>query len=211
MRLVNASLHTMIEEIIDEEVQHFKSTWIEQLPIHYPVLMTIEDATAYELEEVGKMVETLKPYWKSIARHQVKAEFREKQGNPPPQVTKVKHDTSTPQVNSAQTKHDSLSDENIPDLREQWFKWFEHLFQEPEPILPPKREVEHQILLIEEEKRYTYYMLRCPDYLKEQLREKIEKYVAAGWWYPAPATQAAPMLCIPKKDKTLRTVVDLRQ
>ena len=74
-----------------------------------------------------------------------------------------------------------------------------------------KREVEHQIPLIEEDKQYAYYMPRCPDYLKEQLRDKIDKYVAAGWWYPAPATQAAPMLCIPKKDKTLRTVIDLRQ
>ena len=201
----------MIEEVIDEEVQHFKNTWMERLPIHYPILMTIEDAAEYELEEIDKMVNTLKPYWESIARHQLQTKVKEKQGNPSPQVAKVECDTSTPQMNSAQTKHNGLSEEGIPELREQWFTRFEHLFREPEPILPPKREVEHQIPLIEEDKRYTYYMPRCPDYLKEQLWEKIEKYVAAGWWYPAPATQAAPMLCIPKKDKTLQTIVDLQQ
>ena len=114
-------------------------------------------------------------------------------------------------MNNTQTDHAGLKDSDIPELRERWFKRYEHLFKEPEPVLPPKREVEHQIPLIEEDKRYAYYMPRCPDYLKEQLQEKIDKYVAAGWWYPAPATQAAPMLCIPKKDKTLRTVIDLRQ
>ena len=71
--------------------------------------------------------------------------------------------------------------------------------------------MEHQIPLIEEDKRYAYYMPCCPDYLKEQLQDKIDKYVAAGWWYPAPATQAAPMLCILKKDKTLHTVIGLHQ
>ena len=71
-------------------------------------------------------------------------------------------------------------DSGIPMLRDQWFKRYEHLFEEPKPVLPPKREVEHQILLIDEDKRYAYYMSRCPDYLKEQLQDKINKYVAVG-------------------------------
>ena len=44
-----------------------------------------------------------------------------------------------------------------------------------------------------------------------ELARKIERYTTAGWWVPAAAKQATPMLCIPKKNSTLRTVFDLRQ
>ena len=40
---------------------------------------------------------------------------------------------------------------------------------------------------------------------------KIEQYTTAGWWVPAAAKQATPMLCISKKNGKLRTVFDLRQ
>ena len=33
----------------------------------------------------------------------------------------------------------------------------------------------------------------------------------AGWWVPAATKQATPMLCIPKKNGTLRTIFNLRQ
>ena len=32
-----------------------------------------------------------------------------------------------------------------------------------------------------------------------------------GWWIQAAAKQVTPMLCIPKKNGTLRTIFDLRQ
>ena len=44
-----------------------------------------------------------------------------------------------------------------------------------------------------------------------ELAQKIERYTTAGWWVPAAAKQVTPMLCIPKKNGTLRTVFDLRQ
>ncbi|KAG6863250.1 hypothetical protein C0995_007558, partial [Termitomyces sp. Mi166 len=39
----------------------------------------------------------------------------------------------------------------------------------------------------------------------------MNQYINAKWWEPRPATQAAPLLCIPKKDGTLQTVLDVRQ
>ena len=54
-------------------------------------------------------------------------------------------------------------------------------------------------------------MPRCPDALKPQLMEKIEKYTRSGWWEPKTVPQAAPMLCIPKKSGKLRTVIDCRK
>jgi len=40
---------------------------------------------------------------------------------------------------------------------------------------------------------------------------KINCYVNAGWWEPKSVTQAAPLLCISKKDGKLRTIIDARQ
>ena len=41
--------------------------------------------------------------------------------------------------------------------------------------------------------------------------DKIERYIAAGWWEEKNVPQASPLLCIPKKDGRLRTVVDCRE
>ncbi|KAG6870765.1 hypothetical protein C0995_010853, partial [Termitomyces sp. Mi166 len=39
----------------------------------------------------------------------------------------------------------------------------------------------------------------------------MNRYINAKWWEPWPATQAAPLLCIPKKDGTLQTALDAWQ
>jgi len=39
--------------------------------------------------------------------------------------------------------------------------------------LPPLWEVNHQIPIIDESKRYKYHTLRCPDSLKNELSKKI--------------------------------------
>ena len=78
--------------------------------------------------------------------------------------------------------------------------------------LPPFREINHKIPLIDEKKQYHYHLPRCPEAMKPQLIEKIEKYTKAGWWEEATVHQAAPMLCIPKKDGVkLRTALDARK
>jgi hypothetical protein len=41
--------------------------------------------------------------------------------------------------------------------------------------------------------------------------EKVSHYVTAGWWEEKKIPQASPLLCIPKKDGRLRTVVDCRK
>lgn len=73
------------------------------------------------------------------------------------------------------------------------------------------REINHRIRLIDDNKRYNYYLPKCPESLKPKLLEKIETYTNNGWWQDCVAEQAAPMLCIAKKDGGLRTVVDLHQ
>ena len=100
---------------------------------------------------------------------------------------------------------------NIPKLREQWFDRNSDLLG-PIPLeLPPFREINHRISLIDDNAKHNYYMPRCPEALQEELREKITRYVTAGWWEMKPVYQAAPLLCVPKKNGKLRTVVDARK
>jgi hypothetical protein len=69
--------------------------------------------------------------------------------------------------------------------------------------LPPRHVINHKINLIDDKKTYHYRTPCCFDNLKEQLREKIEGYMRAGWWEARAVAQAAPMLCIPKKTSKL--------
>jgi hypothetical protein len=41
--------------------------------------------------------------------------------------------------------------------------------------------------------------------------EKIDCYLVAGWWEEKNVPQASPLLCIPKKNGRLHTVVDCRE
>ncbi|OJT03559.1 Transposon Ty3-I Gag-Pol polyprotein, partial [Trametes pubescens] len=77
--------------------------------------------------------------------------------------------------------------------------------------LPPFREVNHRIPLIDEKKIYRYHLPWCANTIKGDLMAKINRYVKAGWWRPATVTQAAPLLCVAKKNGKLRTVVDAQQ
>jgi hypothetical protein len=102
----------------------------------------------------------------------------------------------------------SLTPADYPRLREQWFKKFSDLFGEVPLELPPFREVNHEINLMDDHKQinYNYRLPKCPNQFKGALMEKIQRYTTAGWWVPATAKQAIPMLSIPKKNGTLRTI-----
>ena len=82
----------------------------------------------------------------------------------------------------------------------------------PLPLkLPPFCEVSHEIPLIDESKQLKHRLPKCPEAFHSELARKIEWYTTTGWWVPAAAKQVTPILCIPKKNGTLRTMFDLRQ
>jgi hypothetical protein len=83
--------------------------------------------------------------------------------------------------------------------------------QESEPGLPPFREVNHSIKLIDLDKTYRTYTPRCADFLLEQLHTKIKDYVSAGKWEPRAVNNALPALCLWKPNGKLRVVVDKRE
>ena len=96
-----------------------------------------------------------------------------------------------------------------PKLREQWMNKIADLVGGVPTKLPPFREVNHKIKLIDPGKRIIYCLPKCPDVLKAELAEKISQYTSAGWWVPTTARQAVPMLCMLKKSGKLRMVFDL--
>ncbi|KIJ37793.1 hypothetical protein M422DRAFT_91218, partial [Sphaerobolus stellatus SS14] len=92
----------------------------------------------------------------------------------------------------------SLTTSDIPALREAWQNKYEDIFEDIPLELPPFREVNHEIKLIDPSKVIRYRTPRCPEALKEQLIDKINQYVTAGWWRQMSTQQAVPMLCVPK-------------
>lgn len=100
---------------------------------------------------------------------------------------------------------------NIQELRDRWFAKYDDMLRPPPPELPPWREVNHKIPLIDENKQYRYRLPRCPEAIKTELLTKIQKYTDAVWWKMTNVSQAAPLLCVTKKNGKLRTVVNARQ
>ena len=99
---------------------------------------------------------------------------------------------------------------DIPQLHKEIAEEYSDLW--PLPLkLPPFREVSHEIPLINKSKQLKHRLPKCPEAFCSELARKIERYTTAGWWVPAAAKQVTPMLCIPKKNGTLRTVFDLQQ
>src|SRR6266481_347816 len=98
----------------------------------------------------------------------------------------------------------------LSGLREQWLRKILDLIGGIPPRLPLLHEINHHINLIDPDKWITYRLPKCPDALKAKLADKVSRYTDAGWWVPAMAQQAVPMVCIPKKSAQLRTVFDLR-
>ena len=108
-------------------------------------------------------------------------------------------------------KEDKVPEDDIPILQENWYNKYQDLLNRTKGELPPLREINHEIDLINDEAKYTYHLPRCPVPLQEQFYNKLNRYVASKWWEPQTSTQAAPLMCIPKKDGRLHTVIDTRQ
>lgn len=107
---------------------------------------------------------------------------------------------------------DEQQEAMFEELRQGWLHKAADILTGVPEQLPPFREINHKIPLMDENKKYNYHLPRCPDAFKTQLLEKIQKYKTAGWWEETNVSQAAPMLCVAKKDGfKLRTPIDCRK
>jgi hypothetical protein len=120
-----------------------------------------------------------------------------------------------PMKDAGSTQADAeLTESDIPRLRKEWIQICDDIFANQPDELPPLREINHRIPLIDDSKVYHHRQPKCPDAFKPALMAKIERYTRAGWWIPITASRAMPMLCIPKSAKNpneLRTVFDLQE
>ncbi|KAG6881343.1 hypothetical protein C0995_002245, partial [Termitomyces sp. Mi166 len=114
-------------------------------------------------------------------------------------------------VDIGKDKPHKLSEDDFPQLCQAWQPEFVDIVNGTKEELPSWRKVNYEINLIDESRQYKYHLPRCPQGLQEQLHEKTNRYLNAKWWEPQVATQAAPLLCISKKDRTLRTALDAQQ
>ncbi|KAF8223419.1 hypothetical protein L208DRAFT_1316812, partial [Tricholoma matsutake] len=130
-------------------------------------------------------------------RNKVILDFENKQviinGTPTPAVKEVEHCKQ-----KGKSRELGLTEEDYPQLRQQWHDEFIDILGGTRDQLPPWREVNHEIHLIDDNKQYRYHLLRVPHSLHDQFHEKINRYVNAGWWEPQSVSQAAPMLCLNK-------------
>jgi hypothetical protein len=126
-------------------------------------------------------------------------------------ITEVFHAATEHQLAEMKAGKLKYTEKDIPRLRERWMELSVDIMSGVPEKMPPLRAVNHRIPLIDEKKSYHYHLPRCPDAMKEQLIDKINRYVRAGWWKAVQTDQAAPMLCIPKKTGLLRTAIDCRK
>lgn len=128
-----------------------------------------------------------------------------------PQRRKVESPTKRDSPLKGKEKATEIAEDDLANLGQRWHNEYQDILQGVPEGLPPLREVNHEINLIDPDKRYTYYSPRCPVTVRKEFQEKLNRYVNTGWWVPATGTQAPPLMCIPKKDGRLRMVIDARQ
>ncbi|KAG6898987.1 hypothetical protein C0993_002008 [Termitomyces sp. T159_Od127] len=104
----------------------------------------------------------------------------------------------TKHVEKGKAKAQGLTEEDILRLRQQWQRKYADIVNGTKEELPPWREVNHEINLIDNHKQYKYHLPHCPQGLQDQLWKKANSYINAKWWEAQSAVQAAPLLCIPK-------------
>jgi len=116
------------------------------------------------------------------------------------------------QVSTLESRATEIYSEQIDRAREYLLKMAKPLCTPAgATILPPLREINHTIPLVDENKVYTWRPSRCPEALRPAWIEKKNVYLRSGRWKMTTTRNTCPMLLIPKvgSPTRLRVVVDL--
>jgi len=76
----------------------------------------------------------------------------------------------------------SVIDTKFGQLRAWWQLQFKDVMAPTPETLPPFREVNHRINIINSKAQYMERCPTCPQALEGQLREKLTRYEHALWW-----------------------------
>jgi hypothetical protein len=104
-------------------------------------------------------------------------------------------------------------DEYISRLTYRLMTDYSDVFPESLPmVLPPLREVNHQIKLKDYSKKVKPKIFRIADKYRQQISEKLNLYVESGWYIPVQSDDASPTFAVPKSNPSqARMVHDLRE
>ena len=78
-------------------------------------------------------------------------------------------------------------------------------------MLPPLRIINHEIPLINLNLKIVHRAAKCPEPLRDELKEKVDRYLKAGCWIRTELPSSMPLMIAFKKSSKIRTVVDARQ
>ena len=104
-----------------------------------------------------------------------------------------------------------ITEDEWSNIRQKVLNEVQDLFILDKPTLPPLRIVNHEIPLINPNLRTTHRASKCPDHLRDKLKEKVDRYITAGWWERSNLPSSAPLMIVLKKDGNIQTVIDARQ
>lgn len=139
--------------------------------------------------------------------------------NPPrvvigsPQPKPLKGD----QVTSLSSRLIDVLESKLDKFRDEIKEYASDLCKEAvDTPLPPLRDINHTIPLIDESKIYSYRPAKCPEPLRHLWAPKRDAYIQTGRWKVCSGSNAMPMLFLRKPTKPgepprLRTVLDLRE
>jgi hypothetical protein len=77
--------------------------------------------------------------------------------------------------------------------------------------LPPFREINHKIPFLNPNLKINHRAPKCPEPLREELKEKVDRYLKAGVWIRTSLPSHTLMMVVFKKSRAIRTVIDGRQ
>ncbi|KAE8236311.1 hypothetical protein A4X13_0g9190, partial [Tilletia indica] len=107
------------------------------------------------------------------------------------QIVNTTTDSAGPIIPSTFSQH--LEEHIIEGLRNDWFKKTQDLWGPRPAKLPPFREINHAIPLVDEDYRPHCRPAKCPEQFRKAYLDKIETYTKSGVWKRAAVPAAMPM------------------
>lgn len=89
-------------------------------------------------------------------------------------------------------------------------KYKDTVTNEPPKFLPPKRGIDHRIILVEEKKPIFRHQYRLSYEERKELDKQVKELLNKGFVRPSNSPFNAPVLFVKKKDGTLRLCTDFR-
>lgn len=107
------------------------------------------------------------------------------------------------------TEHTTASVDIVPQPVQSILQQFQQVFEDPRG-LPPSRECDHTIPLVDGAQPFSVKSYRYPPQLKDEIEQQIADMLKQGVIQKSHSPFASPVLLVRKKDNTWRFCVDYR-